>query len=111
MMVSLNLILKICAGFSCVCIAGGWLIKIINGIRKPSKDVHKMLNTDKKRLDDHDLQIAEMRDDLKYLVNANNLLIRSMLTVLSELANNNDKDGKIDKAMGDIKDFMTPVEK
>ena len=102
-------LLAICGGITTVCVTGEHIIKMVKGIKQPAKDVHKMLDTDKKRLDDHDAQIVEIRDDLKYLINSNNILMRSMLTVLTELAKNNDKDGKIGESMEDINKFLTPV--
>lgn len=96
--------------FTAACVAAGWLIRIINGAKAPGLEIHKKLDTDKKRLDDHDEQIAALRDMLDYLVNSNNLIIRSLFTVLGELAVNNDADGKIKSAQDDIHKFLTPVD-
>ena len=96
--------------FTAACVAAGWVLKIVKGMRKPSQDIHIKLDTDKKRLDDHDGQIGDLRETLDYLVNANNLVIRSLFTVLGELSNNNDRDGKIKEAQDEIHKFLTPVE-
>lgn len=96
--------------FTAACVAAGWLIRIINGAKAPGLEIHKKLDTDKKRLDDHDEQIGDLRDKLDYLVNSNNLIIRSLFTVLGELAVNNDADGKIKSVQDDIHKFLTPVD-
>lgn len=44
-------ILAVCGGFSTICVAGGWVIKIIKGLKKPSQDV-------KARLDSQDQKLA-----------------------------------------------------
>lgn len=38
------------AFFTAMCVAGGWLLKIIKGLKKPSEDVHEKLDRDNKRL-------------------------------------------------------------
>ena len=85
--------------FTAMCIAGGWLIKIIKGLKKPSDDVHTMLDNDNNRL-------KALEGNYKYLVESNNLVIRTLFVILGELAVNNDGDGKIKQAQDKINDFL-----
>ena len=67
--------LAICGGFSTICVAGGWLIKIIKGIRKPSNDV-------KNRLDDHDHKLENDNKRLKLLEETTSELLRVQPMIL-----------------------------
>lgn len=90
--------------FTALCIAGGWLIKIIRGVKKPADDINN-------KVKEHDEEIDKVDDTLEYLVTANNLVIRTLFTVLGELAVNNDKNGNCKKAQNEIQNFLTPVDK
>ena len=59
--------------------------------------------------DSNKSEIDEMKETLEYLVNANNLVIRSLFTVLGELSVNNDISGHIAEAQSEIQKFLTPV--
>lgn len=99
MMVSMELILQICAGFTCICVAFGWMLKIIKGLKKPADDVNEKLDNDNKRL-------KELEESYKYLISSNNLIIKTLFVILGELAVNNDADGKIKAAQNDINEFL-----
>lgn len=84
--------------FTALCVAGGWLIKIIKGIKQPSMNVMKMLDNDNKRI-----QRLEERQD--YNNKAIKLLMRSELAILGHLATNNNT-GEIAKVERDIQEFL-----
>ena len=116
MYVTSELILSVCIGFSAICVAGGHLIKIIKGLKKPADDIKGNIKTNKTEIDSNkseieDLkeQIAEMTSKLEYLENAINLTIRTQFTVLGELAVNNDASGHCKAAQDEIQKFLTPV--
>lgn len=109
MYVDSELILSACIGFSSICVAGGWLIKIIQGLRKPGEDIKSNIKTNKTTIDQHADKFKNIDETLDYLVNANNLVIRSLFTVLGELSVNNDTAGHIAKAQNEIQEFLTPV--
>lgn len=109
MYVTGDMILSVCIGFSAVCVAGGWLIKIIKGLRKPSDEKNSNIMANKTKITQHEDKFNEIDETLKYLVNANNLVIRSLFTVLGELSQNNDVNGHIAKAQNEIQEFLTPV--
>lgn len=103
-------ILAICGGFAVICVAVSWCIKIFKGIKKPADDINTKVKDHKDRLDQQEEKIDKIDKTLDYLVNANNLLIRTLFTVLGELAVNNDKNGNCQKAQKEIQEFLTPVE-
>ena len=95
--------------FTALCIAGGWLIKIIKGVKKPADDIKNSVRGNKTMITQHEDKFKDIDETLKYLVNANNLVIRSLFTVLGELSANNDINGHIAKAQSEIQEFLTPV--
>jgi uncharacterized protein YoxC len=99
MMVSIDLILKICAGFTCICVAAGWLIKIIKGVKKPADDVKEKLDNDNKR-------IKRLEDDIDYIKKTQTQLLQVCLVILDELKKNNDVDGIIEKTEDNMRKFL-----
>lgn len=90
--------LAVCAGFSCVCVAGGWLIKIIKGIRKPSKDMHEMVTN-------NDNRIKDLESKIDYISSSIGVLMRSNLVILAHMRTNNET-GKIAKMEAEITEFL-----
>lgn len=109
MYVTWELILSICAGFSAICLSIGYLIKIYKGLKKPGDDMKSNITNNKTTIAQHEDKFKDIDDTLKYLVSANNLVIRSLFTVLGELSANNDVNGHIAKAQNEIQEFLTPV--
>lgn len=109
MYVTWNVILSICAGFSAICLSVGYLIKIYKGLKKPADDMSKNIEGNKSKITENAQQLEDMKETLDYLVNANNLVMRSLFTVLGELAVNNDANGHCAEAQSDIQKFLTPV--
>lgn len=109
MYVTWQLILSICGGFSAICLSIGYLIKIYKGLKKPGDDMKSNIKNNKTTIDQHADKFKSIDETLDYLVNANNLVIRSLFTVLGELSVNNDVNGHIAKAQNEIQEFLTPV--
>ena len=84
--------------FTALCIAGGWLIKIIKGIKKPADEVHEKLDRDNKRL-----KILE--DKAEYNSKAIKLSLRSELAILSAMPTNGN-GAEIAKIETDIQEFL-----
>ena len=85
--------------FTALCVAGGWLIKIIARIKKPSTDVKEMLDNDNKR-------IKRLEDDIDYIKKTQTQLLQVCLVILDELKKNNDVDGIIGKTESDMQKFL-----
>lgn len=84
--------------FTALCVAGGWLIKIIKGIKQPSTNIMKMLDSDNKK-------IKKLEDQQEYSNNAIKLLLRSEMAILGHLSTNNNT-GEMAKAKKDLQEFL-----
>ena len=84
--------------FTGLCVAGGWLIKIIKGLKKPSDDVNERLRADHK-------DITKLKNQQDYNSKAIKLLMRSELAILGHLSTNNNT-GEIAKVEADIQEFL-----
>lgn len=92
-------VLAACGGFSTICVAVGWLIKIIKGLRKPSKDVHDMLDNDNKRL-------KALEEKMADLDKTQPLILRALYVICEELKRGNDVNGSISKQQDEINDYL-----
>ena len=84
--------------FTALCVAGGWLIKIINGIKKPSNNIRDMLDSDNKRL-------KELEDNRLYMQKSIRLLMKSNLAMLGHMTTDNNT-GELAKMEQEIQDFL-----
>lgn len=91
--------LAICAGFTVVCVAVGWLIKIIKAVKKPGDDFHNSLQDNTKR-------IKELEEQYTYISSAIGVLMRCDLVILAHLRTNNNT-GQMQGMEKEIQDFLT----
>ena len=98
MYISLEVLLKICAGFASICVAAGWLIRIIKALRRPSDDINAKLDRDNRR-------IIALEDDSKYLRSAVTMLIQDDRVILNHLRTQN-STGEIEKRENAIDEFL-----
>lgn len=90
--------LAICGGFTTVCVAVGWLIKLIKALKKPNTDINEKLDNDNKR-------IKELEDQLKYISSSIGVLMRCDLVILGHLRTNNNT-GQMSKMEAEIQEFL-----
>lgn len=90
--------LAVCGGFTTVCVAGGWLLKIVKGIKKPADDVNLKLKNDKQRLDEHD-------ELLKDLMQTQPIILRSLYVILQHMRTHN-STGEIAKQEEAINEYL-----
>ena len=91
--------LAVCAGFTCICVAVGWLVKIIKAIRKPGETVNKKLENDNERL-------KKLEDDYDYIKKSVGLLMQCDLVVLGHLRTHNET-GRIVEMEEKLNTFLT----
>ena len=91
-------VMAVLAMFTALCVAGGWLIKIVKGLKKPSDTVMEMLDRDNKRL-------RKLEDQWDYIDKAISLLMESQLAMLGHLETDNNT-GNMAKARQDIEKFL-----
>lgn len=91
-------VLAVCVGFSSICVAGGWLIKIIKGLKKPKDNIYKKLDNDNER-------IIELQEDIKELFKIQPMILRSQYVILKHLRTNN-STGEIAQQEEVINDYL-----
>lgn len=91
--------LAVCAGFTCICVAVGWFIKLVKAARKPAKDVHDMLDNDNKR-------IKALEEQSAFILKAISLLLQDDLAILEHLRTNN-SSGKMAEQEKKVQTFLT----
>lgn len=102
----LGYFLAACGGFTCVCVAVGWLIKIVKAVKKPSDDVKDRLKKHDELLDNDNKRIKKVEDDLDYIKRTQTQTLQCLLVILDELKKNNDVDGVIQKTETEMQSFL-----
>lgn len=102
----LGYFLAACAGFTAVCVAAGWLIKIVKALKKPSDDVKERLRKHDELLDNDNKRIKKVEDDLDYIKRTQTQTLQCLLVILDELKKNNDVDGVIQKTETEMQSFL-----
>ena len=92
------MILQFLGGFTACCVAGGWLVKIIRAVKKPSDDIKATIKEESDKLN-------EAEEDLSYLKSATALLLRSNFVILGHLMTNNNT-GEMNKIYKEIQGFV-----
>ena len=87
------------AFFTASCVAGGWLLKIIKGLKKPSEDVHAKLDRDNKRLN-------TLEEKMANLDKTQPLILRTLYVICEELKQGNDAKGRISKQQDEINKYL-----
>ena len=97
--------LAICGGFSTICVAGGWLIKIIKGIRKPSDDTKKRLDAQDQKLDNDNKRLKLLEESVSELLKVQPMILRSEYVILQHMRTNN-STGDIAKQEEAINEYL-----
>ena len=97
--------MAVLALFTAACVAGGWLLKIINALKKPSEDTKTQFGLVNQKLDNDNKRIKELENQLKYISNAVGVLMRCDLVILGHLRTNNNT-GQMTKMEQEITDFL-----
>ena len=92
-------VMALLAFFTAFCVAGGWLLKIIKSLKKPSEDVHEKLDRDNKRLN----ALEEKMSDLD---KTQPLILRTLYVICEELKQGNDQSGRISKQQDEIQEYL-----
>ena len=90
--------IAVCVGFSSVCVAVGWLIKIIKAMKKPSDDINTKLDNDNKR-------IKALEEQSAFILKAISLLLQDDLAILEHLRTSNNT-GEMAKQEKKVQDFL-----
>lgn len=91
-------LLAVCGGFSTICVAGGWMLKIIKGLKKPSDDINAKLDNDNKR-------IKELESQFRFVLKAISLLLQDDLVILNHLRTANNT-GEMASQESKVQEFL-----
>ena len=97
--------LAICGGFTTVCVAGGWFIKIVKGLKKPSDDVKARLQSQDEKIADEDDRIKDLEKQFKFVLKAISLLLQDDLAILNHLRTDNNT-GEMAKQENKVQEFL-----
>lgn len=98
MYITIDGLLKICAGFTAICVALGWLIKVVKALKKPNDDINAKLDNDNKR-------IKRLEDELSYITDSISILMRCDLALLGHMRTSNNT-GQLKDMEKEIQDFL-----
>ena len=90
--------LGVCAGFSCICVAVGWVVKIFKAAKKPTEDINTKLDNDNKR-------IKSLEEQSAFILKAISLLLQDDLAILEHLRTNN-STGKMAEQEQKVQEFL-----
>ena len=103
-MILLSLV-AVAGGFSTICVAVGWLIKIISAVRKPSQSIKDRFNKCDKRLDNSENELKELKHQFAFMLKAIPLLLQDDLVILTHLRTQNNT-GKMQEQENKVHDFL-----
>ena len=98
--------ITICASFSVVCVAVGWVIKIYKGAKKPSDNVKEKFGDIDIKLDNDNKRINGLVENISYIKKTQTQLLQVCLVILEELKKDNDVDGVIQRTEEDMQSFL-----
>ena len=97
--------LAVCGGFTTVCVAGGWFIKIVKSLKKPSDDIKGRLDTQDKKLDNDNKRIHELETQFGFVLKAISLLLQDDLVLFNHLRTDNNT-GEMAKQESKVQEFL-----
>lgn len=98
MTLTLEVFIQICTYFTVVCVAIGWMIRIVRGVKKPSDDVNK-------KLDNYNKRLKRLEESEDYISRSISLLMKSNLVILGHLSTNNNK-GEMARMQEEMREFL-----
>lgn len=90
--------IAVCVGFSSICVAIGWVVKIVKAAKKPTDDINTKLENDHKR-------VKALEDQSAFILKAISLLLQDDLAILSHLRTNNNT-GEMAKQEQKVQEFL-----
>ena len=97
--------LAICGGFSTICVAGGWVIKIIHAAKKPADNIKDKFDKVDDRLDADYKRINRIEEQNAFMLKAISLLLQDDLVILNHLRTDNNT-GEMSKQEQKVQEFL-----
>lgn len=108
--VILQSIVAVCGGFSCVCVAVGWLVKIVKGVKKPADDVNEKLKRDYARINSLEEDMTAIKSFMTNLQEGFTFLLENDMIAFEHMRTNN-ATGKISKQEEQIHAYLLKMSK
>ena len=105
MYVTWQLIISVCVGFSSICVAVGWLIKIIDKVKKPTEDINQRMKKQDEIIEGLSKQIEELKKQNGFMFKAISLLLEDDLAILNHLRTDNNT-GEMTKQEQKVQGFL-----
>lgn len=95
----------ICGGFSTVCVAVGWFMKVWNLVRRPAESTKAKFEKHDELLDNDNKRIKELEKQFSFLLKALPILLQDDLIILNHLRTENNT-GKMQKQEEKLNEFL-----
>lgn len=95
----------ICGGFSTVCVAVGWLMKVWGFVRKPAQSMKAKFEKQDELLDNDNRRIKELEKQFSFMLKALPILLQDDLIILNHLRTDNNT-GKMEKQEEKLNEFL-----
>lgn len=86
-------IVAICTGFTAICVAVGWVIKIVKAAKAPTKALETRVAALEHSIKSHDEYLANDQRRIAAIEEGNRVTQRAILALLSHGIDGNDVDG------------------
>lgn len=98
MIINTTTILEACAFVVAIGGAGVYIRRMVDSATHPLRDINKKLDTDKRRLDEHDEQIRSLKSDMKEIMLSQNVMLSHMVT--------NNNTGELKKRQDELSEYL-----
>ncbi len=100
-----QLIVAICAGFSTICVAVGWVVKIIRAIKAPSKELEQRISALEELNKTHAGYLDADKKRLAALEEGNRMTAKAILALLDHGIDGNDIEA-MKTAKVELQDYL-----
>lgn len=101
----INSIVTICSAFTVVCVAVGWVVKIVAGIKKPEKDQNDRLSAIEGKIEAFETYFMRDKQRISSLERGNRVTQEAILALLSHSIDGNNT-GALEKARDHLQTYL-----
>jgi hypothetical protein len=101
----LTAFLAICSGITVVCVAAGHLIKIVQALRKPSKNTKARLDRHDQLFENDHKRIQALEEKFAFVLKAIPILLQDDLVIIKHLRTSNNT-GKMEEQEEKLNEFL-----
>lgn len=101
----INSVVTICSAFTVVCVAAGWVIKIVAGIRKPEKNQNDRLAAIEGKIESFETYFARDKQRINSLERGNRVTQEAILALLSHSIDGNNTTA-LEKARDHLQTYL-----